>query len=335
VLEYCNGTIDAPRAPEGEFALTVRAAARKGRKMTIFKDVSKNYRSYLLALPAMIYVFIFTYCTLPYMAVAFQKFSYKTGLFNSEFVGLKNFEVFVSSNRMFQVAWNTIKLNFLFLLFGTVIAVFFAMLLSEINGKLFKKMTQSIFIFPHFLSWVIVSYIVMAVFSMDRGLINKIVVALGGDPYMWYNNPKPWTWIMVGLRVWKSTGINSVIFLAAITAVDTSLYEAAYIDGAGTVQRALRITLPLIMPTVLTLTLLNIGRFFYGDFGMIYAIIRDNGVLYPTTDIIDTFVFRLLRRTGDPSQAMAVGMLQSILGFTLVFATNAIARKNFEEGALF
>jgi putative aldouronate transport system permease protein len=138
-----------------------------------------------------------------------------------------------------------------------------------------------------------------------------------------------------GLRVWKGVGINSVIFLAAITAVDTSLYEAAYIDGATHFQRAMRITLPLIMPTVMTLTLLNIGRIFYGDFGMIYAIIRDNGVLYPSVDIIDTYVFRLLRRTGDPSQAMAVGLFQSVLGFILVLTTNAITRKYFEEGALF
>jgi len=269
------------------------------------------------------------------MFTAFQKFSYKTGLLNSEFIGFKNFETFLLSSRSMQVTVNTLKLNFLFIIFVTVIAIFFSIILYEVTGKLFKKINQSFFIFPHFLSWVIVSYVVYGLFASERGLVNKILELFGASPYVWYNLPKPWTWIMVGLRVWKGVGINSVIFLAAITAVDTSLYEAAYIDGATHFQRAMRITLPLIMPTVMTLTLLNIGRIFYGDFGMIYAIIRDNGVLYPSVDIIDTYVFRLLRRTGDPSQAMAVGLFQSVLGFILVLSTNAVTKKYFEEGALF
>lgn len=307
----------------------------KPKKMTPIRDIKKNFGSYLLALPAIIYVFIFSYCTLPYMFTAFQKFTYITGLFDSEFVGFKNFEVFFKSTRSLQVAWNTVKLNFLFILFGTVIAVFFAIVLYEITAKAFKKICQSIFIFPHFLSWVVVSYVVLALFASERGLVNKILQLLNVETFNWYNIAKPWTWIMVGLRVWKGTGINSVIFLAAITAIDTSYYEAAYIDGATKLQRTLHITIPLIMPTVMTLTLLNIGKMFYGDFGMIYAVVRDNGLLYPTVDIIDTYVFRLLRRTGDPSQAMAVGLIQSLLGFLLVLTTNAITRKYYEEGALF
>jgi putative aldouronate transport system permease protein len=305
------------------------------RKVSVLRDVRNNYGSYLLALPAIIYVFIFNYCTLPYIVTAFQKFNYRTGIFNSKFIGLKNFEAFLQSSRSLQVIWNTIKLNFLFTLFGTVIAVFFAIILNEIKGKLFRKINQSVFIFPNFLSWVIVSYIVLGLFSKEQGLVNQLLISFGGEPVDWYNNPGPWTWIMVGLRIWKGTGISSVIFLAAITAIDVTLYEAAYIDGAGRFSRTLRITLPLIMPTVMTLTLLNIGKIFYGDFGMIYAIIRDNGVLYPSVDVIDTYIFRLFRRTGDPSQAMAVGLIQSILGFVVVLTTNAITKKFYSEGALF
>jgi putative aldouronate transport system permease protein len=250
-------------------------------------------------------------------------------------VGLKNFESFIQSTRSLQVVWNTIKLNFFFILFGTVVAVFFAIILNEIKGRGFKKASQSIFIFPNFLSWVIVSYIVMGLFSKELGLVNQILATFGIEPYNWYNNPKPWTWIVIGLRIWKGTGISSVIFLAAITAIDVTLYEAAYIDGASRFYRTIRITLPLIMPTVMTLTLLNIGKIFYGDFGMFYAIIRDNSLLYPTVDVIDTYIFRLFRRTGDPSQAMAVGLIQSALGFILVITTNAITRKYYGEGALF
>jgi putative aldouronate transport system permease protein len=213
--------------------------------------------------------------------------------------------------------------------------VFFAIILNEIRGKLFKKINQSVFIFPNFLSWVIVSYIVLGLFSKEHGLINQILVFFNIEAVNWYNDPKPWTVIMVCLRIWKGTGISSVIFLAAITAIDVTLYEAAYIDGASRFYRAVRITLPLIMPTVMTLTLLSIGKIFYGDFGMIYAIIRDNGVLYPSVDVIDTYIFRLFRRTGDPSQAMAVGLIQSALGFVVVLTTNAITKKFYGEGALF
>jgi putative aldouronate transport system permease protein len=307
----------------------------KTRKVSLFKDIRNNYGSYLLALPAIIYVFIFNYCTLPYIITAFQKFNYRTGIFNSNFVGLKNFDAFFKSTRSAQVVWNTIKLNFFFILFGTAIAVFFAIILNEVRGRWFKKINQSVFIFPNFLSWVIVSYIVFGLFSTEHGLVNQILVYLGLERYNWYNNAKPWTWIMVGLRIWKGTGISSVIFLAAITAIDVTLYEAAYIDGASRFYRAIKITLPLIMPTVMTLTLLSVGKIFYGDFGMIYAIIRDNGVLYPTVDVVDTFIFRLFRRSGDPSQAMAVGLIQSALGFMLVLTTNAVTKKFYNEGALF
>ena len=305
------------------------------KKMNLFIDIKRNKGSYLLALPALIYVFIYGYATLPYMFIAFQEFNFRTGLFDSQFIGFANFQVFIQSPRAFQVIFTTLYLNFLFLLFGTIIAVFFALLISEAKGTLFKKINQSIFIFPHFLSWIVVAYIVFALFSTDFGLVNTILERLGMESVRWYSTPEPWTWILVGTRVWRGTGISTVIFLAAITGIDTSLYEAAYVDGATTFQRIIKLTLPLIMPTVMILTLLNIGRFFHGDFGMIYAIIRDNGVLFPTTDIIDTFVFRLLRRTGNPSQAMAVALFQSVMGFILVFTTNAITRKKYQEGALY
>jgi putative aldouronate transport system permease protein len=173
------------------------AYVKKRKRITPWGDIRRNYGSYILALPAFIYVFIFSYCTLPYMFTAFQKFSYKTGLFNSEFVGFKNFEAFILSSRSRQVTWNTLKLNFLFILFVTIISIFFAIILYEISGKLFKKINQSVFIFPHFLSWVIVSYVVYGLFASELGLVNKVLEAFGVGPYVWYNMPKPWTWIMV------------------------------------------------------------------------------------------------------------------------------------------
>ena len=305
------------------------------KNYNILKDILKNPLSYILVLPAMTYSFIFGYMTLPYIVIAFQKFNYKLGILGSPWVGLKNLEFFFKSPRFPMVTFNTLKLNFLFIIAGMVFSVTFAILLNEIRLKWFMKISQSTFLFPHFLSWVVISYIIYALFSTDYGVVNQILSAFGLTPVSWYSRPEPWTWILVMLRIWKETGMQVVIYLAVITGIDSGMYEAATIDGANRWQQTRSITIPMMMTTVCILTLLSFGKIFYGDFGMIYSIIRDNGVLYPTTDVIDTYVFRALRKTGDPSQAMAVGLYQAFMGFVLVFGSNWLAKKYFKEGALF
>lgn len=305
------------------------------KKYNFITDILRNPVSYILILPAMAYSFIFSYMTLPYIIIAFQKFNYKLGILHSPWVGFKNFEFFFKSPRFPLVTFNTLKFNFLFILIGVILSVTFAILLNEIRLKWFMKLAQSTFIFPHFLSWVVISYIVYALFSTDYGIINQFLVSVGLETKNWYSDPGPWTWILVGLRMWKDTGIQVIIYLAAITGIDRELYEAAMIDGANRWQQIKSITIPMLMTTVCILALLSIGKMFYGDFGMIYSIIRDNGILYPTTDVIDTYVFRVLRKTGDPSQAMAVGLYQAFMGFILVFGSNWFANKYFKDGALF
>lgn len=305
------------------------------KKYTFITDIKRNPFSYALVLPAMIYSFIFGYMTLPYIIIAFQNFNYKLGIFHSDWVGLKNLEFFFKSPRFIMVTSNTLKLNFLFILAGVLVSVFIAILLNEIRHKWFLKITQSTLLFPHFLSWVVVSYIIYALFSTDYGIVNHTMTSLGMDPVSWYSKPEPWTWILVSLRIWKETGIQVVIYLAVITGIDSELYEATMMDGANRWQQTWAITVPVLMTTVCIMTLLSFGKIFYGDFGMIYSIIKDNGVLYPTTDVIDTYVFRALRKTGDPSQAMAVGLYQAFMGFVLVFGSNWLTRKYFKEGALF
>jgi putative aldouronate transport system permease protein len=311
------------------------AYLKKGRKGSFFKDIVRNPLSYLLILPAVLYTLIFGYLTLPYMIIAFQKFNFRTGIFNSAWIGFKNFEFFFKSASAATVTWNTIRLNFLFIAFVTVFSVGFAVLLNEIKNKWFVRITQSTFLFPHFISWVIVSYIIYTFFSYNYGIVNKILSLFSIKPVSWYMSPKPWTGILVGMRVWQATGMSIVIYLAAITGIDGSLYEAAIIDGANRWHQIKSITIPLIMPTVAILTLLSLGKIMYSDFGMFWAIIGDNGVLYPTADVIDTYVFRALRLSGDPSQAMAVGLFQAAIGFVLVYSTNRIVKKTFSEGALF
>jgi putative aldouronate transport system permease protein len=190
-------------------------------------------------------------------------------------------------------------------------------------------------LFPHYLSWVVIGYMIYGFFSMEYGIINKIIGAAGGKPVNWYAEAGAWPGILVIMRIWKGSGMSAVIYLAAITGIDAGIYEAAEIDGAGRWQRIWRITIPLLMPTVCILTLLSIGRIMYGDFGMIYAIVGDNGVLYPTTDIIDTYIFRALRQTGNPAQAMAISLFQSVIGFVMVFGSNKLAGRLFPEGTLY
>jgi putative aldouronate transport system permease protein len=269
------------------------------------------------------------------MFMAFQNYHYLTGLFRSPFTGLKNFEFFFRSNRAWLVTFNTIYLNVLFIISGTLVSVILALMLNEIKRKKFLKISQSMLLFPNFLSWIIVSYIVFAFLSSDYGWLYSLVKLFGGKPASMYSNASYWPMILVLIRIWKNSGINSVIYMAAMTGIDEGLYESARIDGANKLQEIRHITIPLIVPTICILTLLAVGRIFYGDFQMIYSLVGDNGILMGTTDVIDTFVFRALRQTGDPAGAMAVGVYQALVGFILVYGSNFLVKKFFPEGAVF
>lgn len=310
------------------------------RKGGFFRDIARNKFSYIIALPAMIYVFIFSYCAYPYMLLAFQRYDYRNNtlydiLFHGNWVGFKNFQFFFASQNAFRVTYNTIYLNILFILTGTFMSVLLALLLNELRCRWFTKVTQAAMLFPNYISWIMVSYILLSLFSNAYGIVNIMRKDLGLSAINWYATPKVWPAILVVVRIWKGAGMNAIIFLAAITGIDASLYEAAAIDGANRRQMMFRITLPLIMPTVVILTLLSLGKIMFGDFGMIYALIGDNGSLYSTTDIIDTYVFRALRQVGDISQSTAIGLFQSVIGFLMVYGTNWIARKRYPEGALY
>ncbi|MDR2020143.1 MAG: ABC transporter permease subunit [Treponema sp.] len=267
--------------------------------------------------------------------MAFQKYNYRTGLFHSPFVGLKNFEFFFRSNRAALVTFNTIYLNFLFIVTGTIMSVVLALMLNEIRNKGYLKSVQSFLLFPNFLSWVIVSYVAFAMISSDYGWLYSILRFLGMNPKSMYSDASYWPGILVVIRLWKNAGINSVIYMAVITGIDEGLYEAARIDGANKFHEIRYITLPLLIPTICILTLLAVGKIFYGDFQMLYSLVGDNGILMETTDVIDTFVFRALRQTGDPAGAMAVGIYQAFVGFVLVYGSNRLVRKHFPDGAIF
>lgn len=298
-------------------------------------DVKKNSISYMMAIPAVIYITVFGYLTLPYMIIAFQRFNYQEGIFSSEWIGFRNFEFFFKSNHFVVVTWNTFKLNFMFIIANTIFAIIFAVILNEVTIKKFQKVIQPTVIMPSFISWIIVSMIITNFLSIDKGVINNMLNSIGFDSIRWFYEPKYWPAILTIVRIWKYSGVDIIIYLAVITSIDTSLYEAASIDGASRFQKIAYITVPLLRPVAVVLILLSLGRIFYGEFAMIYAIVGDNGLLFPTTDVIDTFVFRTLRRHSNPSAAMAVGMFQSIVGFVFVFGCNWVAKKIFMDEALF
>lgn len=329
-----------PRYDDGERTVRrmdntpVKAAAKKHRLVNPFAEVWSKKFLYLLALPAIVYTFIYGYMTLPYIVIAFQKFHYKTGM-ASPFSGLDNFSSFFRSSWAWAVTRNTLVINILFLIFGTVFAILLALLLNEIRGKAFLKVTQSAMLFPYFISWVIVSYMLMGILGTESGMLNRVIQRMGGERINFYATPRYWYPILMILNIWKYAGYNSIIYLAAITGIDESIYEAAAIDGATRFKRVRYITLPLLIPTISILTLMSIGRIFYGDFGMMYAIIRDNSTLMPITEVIDTYVFRTFKNTGNPSLTMAIGLYQSIVGFILVFVSNRLVRRYYPEGALF
>ncbi|WP_309118267.1 ABC transporter permease subunit [Paenibacillus sp.] len=305
------------------------------RKPSLWQELRGNRWGYALVLPAAAYTFLFGYVTLPYMIIAFQKYHYRRGLLGSEWVGLANFKFFFLSNQAWQVTFNTIRLNFLFIVCGTLAALALALLFNELKSRLFARVTQSTILFPHFLSWVVVSYMLYSLFATDFGIVNNVLASIGWEKVNWYASPQYWVQILVATNVWKDIGISLVIYLAAIAGIDGTLFEAARIDGANRWKQIRYITLPLLMPTVSILSLLALGRIMYGSFDMIYAIVKDNGMLFSTVDVIDTYMFRALRTIGNPSQAMAIGLYQSIVGFALVFGANFIVRRVDKDHSLF
>ncbi|GAA3407427.1 ABC transporter permease [Paenibacillus hodogayensis] len=309
--------------------------ARSYIGQSFIKELVRNKYLYLLALPAIVFFFVFSYLPMFGIVIAFQDYNPLKGIFGSEFVGLRNFDFFFTSNDWLMVTVNTLYLNALFIGFGLLAQVVFAVMLSEILWRPYKKVTQSIMLLPYFISWPIVAMFAVSLFSTDSGFINRVLVSTGLDAIPFYQNPDIWPGTLTLLKIWKGTGYGVIIYLATIASIDREIYEAAKMDGASRLQQIRYITLPMLANTTILLLLLAVGHIFYGDFGMIYAIIGDNSLLYPTTDVIDTFVFRALRKYSDMSMSSAIGLYQAVVGFVLVLATNAIVRKANKDAALF
>ncbi|RCX19599.1 putative aldouronate transport system permease protein [Fontibacillus phaseoli] len=306
----------------------------KGRGSKL-KQIARNPFLYAMAVPGLLFFLIFSYLPIYGIIIAFKDYDFSKGITGSEWVGFKNFDYFFTSDDFWTVLRNTLVLNALFIFFTTVAAVLIALMFNEIRNKYFKRISQSLIFLPYFMSWIVVGMIVQSMFGGEEPMINAWLQNIGMEPVNWMFESKLWPTILTVIRVWQGAGYLSIIFLAAITGISEDLYEAARIDGASKLQIMSRITLPLLVPTIMIMTLLAVGRIFNGDFAMIYAIIGDNSLLYPTTDVIDTFVFRSMRQLHDFGMSSAVGLFQSVMGLTFVIIANWVTRKLSKESALF
>lgn len=294
-----------------------------------------NYRLYVLCAVPVILVFIFNYLPMIGAIIAFKDYKYNDGIFKSKWVGLKNFEMFFKSKDFANVAWNTIYLNFIFIIIGTICAVTLAILLFNVMGRKNVKTYQTIFITPYFISWVVVGYIAYALLNPAYGILNQLLNALGIGNIDVYSKPGLWPIILTIANVWKNVGMDSVIYYAALMGIDTSLFEAADVDGVNKFQKVWYITIPSLVSLITILTILKIGNIFRADFGLFYQLTRDVGQLYSTTDVMDTYIYRTLKVWNDVSLSSAAGLLQSVVGLILVVITNTVTKRIDRDCALF
>jgi putative aldouronate transport system permease protein len=299
-------------------------------------SVRKDRPLLLMCLPAMLFFIVFAYIPMPGIYLAFTKFNYAKGIFNSQFVGLDNLKFITLSGEMWVLIRNTVLYNFAFIITGNVVMITMALLLNEIRNKWFRKISQSVMILPHFISYVLVGLFVYTFLNYDFGVLNMVRSYIGLDKIAAYSDPAIWPAIIVLVNLWKGVGYGTIVYFAALMSIDAEMLQAAEIDGASTWQKNLRVILPCLKPTVIILMLLSIGGIFAGNFGLFYNLIGGNNfALFNTTDIIDTYVYRSMVNNFQFSSASAVSLVQSILGFLIVLGTNWVVKKTEPEYSLF
>lgn len=309
----------------------------EGKKRTLLQDRRKQFIPlYIMLIPGIVYLIINNYLPMMGLVIAFKKVNYQVGIWNSPWAGFDNFKYLFKTGDAFIMTRNTILYNLVFIVFGNAFAIFCAIAMDTIKNKFFKRSSQIIILIPYLLSSVIVSYIVFAFLSPSSGFINHTVFGLLHiDPVNWYGDPKPWPVILVIVHLWMSFGYQSILYYSTLIGIDKTLYEATVVDGGGTWHQIRYVTLPCLKRTVIILMLLAVGRIFFSDFGLFYQVPMHSGLLYSTTQTIDTYVYRALLELNDIGRSSAAGFLQSLLGFICVVTANKIVSKVDSESALF
>ena len=295
-----------------------------------------RYRTLLLmCLPAIAFFIAFSYMPLPGIYVAFVNFNYRDGIFGSQFVGLRNFEFLWNSGKLTELTRNTILYNFAFIITGNALAIFMAIMINELRSRHFKKVSQTMMFLPYFISHVLVGLLVYNMLNFDYGLVNNVLTGFGLERWAPYSDASVWPVLMVVIYLWQVTGYNSIVYFASIMGIDHEMLEAATVDGATGFQKIIYMILPSLKPTMVILLLFALGGIVRGNFGLFYNVIGNNPLLHPTTDIIETYVYRATVTNFNFSTASAVGLYQSIIGCFIVLTCNYIVKKVEPDYSLF
>lgn len=310
------------------------------KKKSIWQKVKENKELLIMTLPGFIWLIVFSYIPMFGIVIAFKDFmitpdGFIASLVRSDWVGFENFKFLFASQDAWIITRNTLLYNIVGIVLSTFFTVAMSIVMSQIANKKLIKPIQTATLFPHFLSWVIISYFVFTFLSSDNGLANSVITNLGGDPVNWYSEPKYWPFILVFTSLWKGLGYGSIIYYASIMSIDPTYHEAALIDGASRWQRIRFVILPHLRSIVTIMLILSIGSIFSADFGLFYQLPRNSGALYNVTNVLDTYVYRSLMNLGDIGMSTAAGLYQSTVGFFLIILANKIVNKIDPDSALF
>ncbi len=299
-----------------------------GKKATKFRrlydNIRKHWLLYLLALPGILWFLIFRYVPVTGSLIAFQDYQIFNGFWKSPWVALKHFEFMFKYPDFLKILRNTLLIAFYQLVFGFPAPIVLALLLNEAKQKFFKRTVQTFFYLPHFLSWVIIGGIMFELLSL-HGVVNRIVMWFGGDPILFMQKEMYYRTIVTVSAIWKEVGWNAIIYLAALTGINMSLYEAATVDGAGKFRQLISITLPSLLPTITVLLLIKIGHFMELGFEQSFVLLTP--MTYSVGDILDTYVFRSGVQEGNYSLTTAIGLFKSVVGFILLWGGNQLSKK--------
>lgn len=310
----------------------------KKRKMFLSRD---DIELTLLSLPTLIWFIVFSFIPMIGILIAFKDFRILPGqgfigsLISSENVGFSNFEFLFKTPDAAIIIRNTLLYNILFIIIGTVVPVILAIAITQLYSKKLAKICQTAMFLPHFLSWVVVSYFIFSFLSYDKGIFNQLLIKFGVQPIQWYMETKYWPYILIFMNAWKGMGYGMVVYLAAITGIDQSYYEAALIDGAKKWEQIKYITIPLIKPIIIIMFIMAVGNIFKSDFGLFYQVPRNSGLLFSVTSTIDTYVYKAIEGTGSMAMSSAAAFLQSVIGCITIIVANTIVKKIDGENGLF
>lgn len=314
------------------------APVRRKRRRFTWDDLELTF----LSLPTVLWFIAFCYIPLFGIVFAFKNYKVKAGkgfiysLFvHSKWVGFKNFQFLLRSPDLANIFRNTLGYNVVFLLIGVTLPVALAIMISHLHSRKLAKICQTAVFLPHFLSWVVISYFVFAFLSTDKGLVNALIQSLGGERILWYQDKRPWPFLLVFINTWKTFGYSMVVYMATITGIDQSLYESAVIDGATKWQQTRWITLPLLRPIISIMFILNVGHIFSTDFGLFFQVTRDSNSLIDVTQTLDVYVYKALMQNNNYNYSSAVGLLQSVFGCILLVVTNIAVKRIDPESGLF